>query len=183
LIRGAERLRQAGATCIAVPCNTAHCFLPAVQKEVPSVPIFDMITMSARAVTKDLPLGAMVGLTATDGTIASRLYQTAIGALGFEVIFPLPREQAEVMDIIYGKRGVKAGFAGRANEKRLEAAVKALSLRGAQAIILGCTELSVVGKPLRAFAPIVDPMDVLAVAVTKHAKGYHDHQVSWVTYS
>jgi len=181
LIKGVEILCRAGAAYIAVPCNTAHYYLPAVQKKVPAVPIFDMIAMAAKTVTQSLPLGAVVGLTATDGTIASGLYQSALIALGYTAICPSHSEQEVLMDIVYGSKGVKAGFVGRANKKRLEAVVTALIARGAQAIILGCTELSVVGKSLGHSIGIVDPMDVLALAVTRRATGYYDPLVSFVS--
>ena len=76
LLRSIRRLERGndqdtpGADFVAIPCNTAHLFLPALREQV-SIPILDMIRATARAVTRAHPL-ARVGILATNGTLASR---------------------------------------------------------------------------------------------------------------
>ncbi|MBT9158505.1 MAG: Aspartate racemase [Firmicutes bacterium] len=182
LVSGAERLCLGGATCIAVPCNTAHYFLPKVQQAVPTVPIFDMVATAVNRVQAHLPQGSKIGVAATDGTLASGLYQRAMLSRGLLPVLPSLSEQAVVMDIIYGQRGVKAGYLGRANEERFRRVVAALCQRGAAAILVGCTELSMVATRLVSLTTVFDPMEILAQAVVEQVKGHHDYPVSWVSY-
>ena len=77
---------------------------------------------------------------------------------GVEAVVPDDVVQREVSDIIYA--GVKAGRP--VERERFEAVVDHLRRRGCQAIVLGCTELSVLGRELGTGPDVVDSVDVLA---------------------
>ena len=72
LTAGAERLERIGAAFIAIPCNTAHAFLPALRGRV-GIPILDMVAETAVRVRRDHPSARRVGILATQGTIESGL--------------------------------------------------------------------------------------------------------------
>ena len=79
LLADGRTLEAWGATAVAVTCNTAHAFLPQVQKEL-GVPIVNMIEETAGALQA---LGAKkVGILGTDGTLKTRLYHQALEARG-----------------------------------------------------------------------------------------------------
>ena len=69
LVRGAQKLAEMGASFIAVPCNTAHAFLPRIAGDI-SVPFLHMMEETATAIEVAYPAIERVGLLATSGTIA-----------------------------------------------------------------------------------------------------------------
>lgn len=144
-------LGRLGADLAVIVCNTAHAFLG---EDLP-VRLLSIIEVGAQAAV-DRATGApadgapaddaaagdgeppVVTVLATDGTLASGLYQDALARRGARVQVPPPADQARVMSVIYDK--VKAGvpvppadFAALVDELR----------EGAGAVLLGCTELSV----------------------------------------
>jgi aspartate racemase len=157
MVEDARELQAAGATFIAMPCNTAHYFYDELQAavDVPFVNIVDESISAAVAATPDLSL---LGVLATDGTVRSGTYERACQRRGLECLIPVEAVQAEVMDIIY--EGVKAGRP--VPRMRLEAVIAHLRDRGCQAIVLGCTELSVLGHQLGVPGDVIDSLDVLA---------------------
>jgi aspartate racemase len=165
LIRAGKRLEEAGADFIIIPCNTAHYFLDDLQKEL-RVPILNMIRLSAGRARSLYPKIRRAGLLATDGTVKSGLYAAAYGEAGVEILQPTPEKQAEVMRAIYQciKAGnlIDGGFLLRGVSKDLIAG-------GAEMIICGCTEVSLVLKDGVLPVPILDPLQVLAEAAVSEA--------------
>jgi aspartate racemase len=162
-----KRLEAAGADVVAIPCNTAHAFVGRIQPFL-SIPIVNMLTETAECIRRDHGGGTKVGLLATSGTIASRVYHDAIVPAGFEVLAPDAENQQRVMNAIYGPRGVKAGFTEGECAEDLLRALASLARRGAEVIVLGCTELPLVLAQNEAFpvagktVAILDPTDILA---------------------
>jgi aspartate racemase len=158
LIRAGKRLEEAGADFIIIPCNTAHYFIDQLQKEL-RVPVLHMIKLSAAKAKKSYPNVKKAGLLATDGTMKSGLYKSAYSDAGVEILEPSPEKQADVMKAIY--QNIKAGnlidggflLRGVAND---------LLSAGAEMIICGCTEVSLVLKEGDLHVPILDPLQVLA---------------------
>ena len=60
----AQRLERAGATALAMPCNTAHHYAPAIEAAV-SIPFLNMVTLSVDRAAGQLPSGASVGILAS----------------------------------------------------------------------------------------------------------------------
>lgn len=85
LIAGAKMLRQSGARMLAVPCNTAHAFLAAVQTEV-DIPIIHMIEETANYVHQLKPAIRRVGLLSTTGTQKAGLYHAWLDQKGIQVL-------------------------------------------------------------------------------------------------
>ncbi len=155
LLSDARTLESWGASCIAVPCNTSHAFLPAVEAQL-GIPIVNMVTETAKA------LKAMdckrVGVMATDGTLKMGLYHAACQALGMETVSPPAEEQKLVMSLIYDE--IKAGHRG--SEDKFAQVEKAFRALGCDRVVLACTELSVYKDWHRVGDYYLDAMDVLA---------------------
>jgi aspartate racemase len=100
-----------------------------------------MIRLTAQAAAARLPDARKFGLMATTGTVKSGLYGEAFGERGLELLIPTPEEQELVMAAVYGEDGVKAGRVDGPPRERADRVMAALVARGAEAIILGCTEL------------------------------------------
>ena len=155
LIHDAQKLATAGADLICIPCNTAHTFYEDLAMASP-VPVLHMIRETAKKATT---LGAKrVGILATDGTLASAVYQNALIAEDIEPVIPNASIQHQVMSIIYDY--VKAGKEV-SNQQWLTIENAMLQLN-CDKIILGCTELSIVNKDLKLQDYYIDSLIVLA---------------------
>ncbi|ALV62187.1 Aspartate racemase [Thermococcus sp. 2319x1] len=164
LIDSAKKLEKWGADFIIMPCNTAHYFADEIQKAI-KIPLINMIEETASHVEA---LGVKrVGILATTGTIVSGIYQKALEKRGIEALVPSGEDQEKVMKAIY--EGVKAGDIEPGRKLLLEVAKKLEN--EVEAIIAGCTEVSVALKPEDLSVPLVDPMDILAEKAVKLALG------------
>jgi aspartate racemase len=166
LLDGSRVLREAGATVIAIPCNTAHAFVPSIADHV-GLPIVHMIGEVARHLTTLSPRVHTVGLLATTGTVRAGLYQEWLNRFGIRLLLPHAGSQDdEVMTAIHA---VKAGTRDAGTTALLTRAAQRLTERGAQAVIAGCTEIPL-GLPGDAVkVPLIDPALVLAQALVRRA--------------
>ncbi|RQS10158.1 aspartate/glutamate racemase family protein [Burkholderia sp. Bp9002] len=170
-----KKLEDGGADLIAIPGNTAHAFVDRIQPYL-GIPIVNMLTVTVRYLRDAFPGLRDIGVLATSGTIESGVYRKALEAQGLRQVAPGPALQARVMDAIYGKRGVKAGFTAGQCRDDIAAAVDGLIEAGVEVIVLGCTELPIL-LPGGAFTgaggarvQLVDPTEVLARTCVAYAK-------------
>lgn len=155
LLADARTLEEWGATAIAVTCNTAHAFLPAIEARLP-VPVVNMISETAKTLRA---MGCRrAGILGTDGTLQTGLYHAALEAEGIEALSPSPAAQREIMSLIYDQ--IKGGQRG--SEEKLAPAARELREKGCERIILACTELSAYRDWHELDGSYVDAMDVLA---------------------
>ncbi len=150
-----QQMKMLGATVVATPCVTAHYFHEDLQSGI-GLPVIHVIRSTA-----ELLKGAgvhRVGLMATDGTVQSGIFQRQIEAQGMELILPSLEGQRGVMTLIYDQ--IKAGLQP---DMTLFCAVRdELFAKGAEVIVLGCTELSLLKKAQNLGDGILDVLDVLA---------------------
>jgi aspartate racemase len=161
LLEVRDRLVAGGATLLAMPCNSAHHWYDALVEDGP--PMLHIADTAHDALARVAPAPARVGLVATAGTLASGFYQRRLRAVGYDPVLPTEAELREA--IVPAVEAVKAGAVARGGEGFTRAA-RALRDRGADAVILACTEvppaLAAVGLPR--FVPCVDATEALAVA-------------------
>ena len=155
MVSEAKRLVAAGADLLAIPCNTAHCFYDSICREV-TVPVINIIRETASFCSF---LGVKrVGILATEGTVRSRAYETVLGELGLTCVLCTPEEQTHISHIIYEE--IKQGKTP--DLPRFLRVADRLTERGCDALILGCTELSLLKKYHLRDSRFVDSMEVLA---------------------
>lgn len=171
LIIALRNLENCGCNIIAIPCNTAHFFIDDLNEaKLPTTKIVNMVEETALRCLKNgykKPL-----LLATKGTINSNLYKNYFTKFSGDLLIPTAEDIDAVMEIIYGRNGVKVGNLGLDNAKKL----KEISDKYAgesDIIILGCTELPLVSYEIKTptvsyeiKTPTIDPMMVLAEAAT-----------------
>lgn len=150
-----ESLKRESVSCVAIPCMTAHYFYDELCEL--NVPIIHGLRETAlelkrAGVTK-------VGLMATDGTISSGVFQKILMENGIDVLIPNEIHQQKIMSIIYDD--IKAGKTP-SYEKFEEIKQYFVRTRGAQAVILGCTELSLIKKAYDLGDGVIDTLEVLA---------------------
>ncbi|WP_372525400.1 aspartate/glutamate racemase family protein [Piscinibacter sp.] len=145
-----DRLIAAGATALAMPCNTAHYWYAQLAADCP-VPFLSIVDASCDQLAALAPSGSAVGVISTRATAVGRVFDAALLARGHTPMYPTDGEMDAV--ILPAIALVKAGQAARAGQL-LAPAVQALLARGAVAVILACTEtpmaLDAVASPLRA---------------------------------
>lgn len=155
LLSVGRALARQNVSCIAIPCVTAHYFHRELQAAIP-VPIINGVSetvkqLKEQGITK-------VGIMATDGTIRSQLLARELDFAGIIPVVPSRERQSDVMHLIY--KNVKAGKP--AEMERFNRVRQELMACGAEVIILGCTELSLI-KRNEAIGPgFIDVMEVLA---------------------
>lgn len=155
MARIGQKLAAYGAQILAIPCITAHYFYDKLSEKIP-IPIIDSIDETARYLKKK-GIRA-VGLMATTGTVQSGLFQKSLRAFGIDVLLPGENRQEDVMYLIY--RNVKATKPVDMN--RFRRISEELWDQGAEVILLGCTELSMVRRDEGIGAGYLDVMQVLA---------------------
>ena len=162
-----KKLEADDADLIAIPCNTAHAFIERIAPHL-SIPVVNMLFETVEYVRKTFAKPPVIGLLATSGTIKSGVYHDVVAKAGLTLLVPDQQNQALVMDAIYGEQGVKAGFTSGQCVDDLLRALASLALRGAEVIILGCTELPLLIAQNDAFAvagkvvTVLDPTEILA---------------------
>jgi aspartate racemase len=173
LIEMARRLEAAGADFLVMPCNTASAFTALIQDAV-AIPVIDWAAETAKGVVTGTSGAKRVGLLATRGTIEAGIYHRTFEDLGVQILTPPEPHQEQVMNAIYGPRGVKAGHADLACARiEVDAAGQALVDAGADAVLLACTELSVLfaAHEPRWSAPTFDASQIVAEHVIARAGG------------
>lgn len=154
LTADARTLEQAGCTCLAMTCNTAHHFAPAIQRAV-SIPLLHMPDLAVRrAKARGVQRLALLG---TEGCMKAGVYQDICAQEGVGCWVPDGETQALLTTLIYDQ--IKAGLPGdEVLFARIAAAARAAGCDGAA---LGCTELSVYRErhPLNRF--FIDAMEAL----------------------
>lgn len=165
LCAGAAKLVKGGAECIGIPCNTAHYYLEAIRQAAAGVPVLDMIELAAKAASNVLGANAVVAVTATRGTLATGLYERALLRYGLKPLVPSAAEQEIIDSLIFGPRGVKAGFVDEVNCLGYQDVCLRLLRAGAEAIVAACTELPLISGAASRLLPVIDPTSTLAEAL------------------
>lgn len=162
----AKNLQGQGADFLVIPCNTAHHYYSEVAAAV-SVPVINLIELTAQTVQSRQPGIRKVGLLASSALRMIELYEPWFGALNIEIVYPDADSQAAIMQLI---RDVKARRCSDAQIEEYNAAAKRLEAQGAQCLVVACTELSVINDTLRSTMPVYDAADILASEIVRVAK-------------
>ena len=170
LREGVKTLRNAGADFIVMPCVTAHFYYPELVKQEKML-FLNLLDESLRYVKKNFPGLRKAGLIASTGTIESQLFHQKFAERSIQILVPLKKEQEQVMDAIFGKEGIKAGFSTGYPKKTIRAVASKLITRGAEAIIAGCTEIPLVLNDRDIKVPLIEPLRITALSCIKFA-GY-----------
>jgi len=157
LLRSVRGLESLGVSNIVMACNTAHHWLPALQK-VTSVPIIDMLDETAKHIkAKSSGKNSRVGILATDGVISTGLYDRALAKHGLTPVTPNSKLQEKAMEIIYDQ--VKKTGVGNLDDFK-ELTRQFVAEGNLDFVVLGCTEFSYFSKNFDLPEMFVEAMDV-----------------------
>jgi aspartate racemase len=178
IVAAIRALEGVGASVAGIPCNTAHApaIFDIVLKDLRTagsrIKLLSLIAETMAFVCQKLPGIKRLGVLSTTGTLQTRVYSAPLSAAGFLVIEPDDEVQNTlVQPAIYDRQyGIKARsnpVSGKAREA-VQAAIRHLAGRGAEAIVLGCTELPLaVEGPSVLGLPVIDPAIALARALIR----------------
>jgi len=160
LAEAAVQLERGGAEFIVLCTNTMHKVAPAIQAAV-SIPLIHIATATAERI-KQAGL-TTIGLLGTRFTMEQEFYRGILERdYGLKVIIPDADDRAEVHRIIYDElcQGIL-----RADSRATYAQImERLHVAGAQGVILGCTEITLLVKPGDTALPIFDTTAIHAEA-------------------
>lgn len=160
----AAGLERAGADFIVMPCNAAHAFAADIVAAI-SIPFVSIIDATLEA----LPAGASnVGILETPACRETGLYHRALSAAG---VSSVPLETASCDELMRIAYAVKQGDHGDAERLAARALAGKLVSSGADAIIIGCTEIPLVLGADDASVPLVSSTDALALKTIAIALG------------
>ena len=170
MVEAGKRLKEAGAAYLAIPCVTAHYFYRELCRQI-DLPIISLLEKTAdyfRTEGVD-----EVAILATSGTVMCKIIQQELGKKHIQTLLPDERQQQKIMEIIY--KQIKAGRSVEIEE--FEQIGTQLQQRGAQKLLLGCTELSLLKRDFTLNQAYADVLEILASAVVTYnglpVKEYH----------
>lgn len=171
------KLEQSGASVAAIPCNTAHApeifnfTCEVLKSQDSSLELLHMIREVATYLDQQSDQIDCVGVLSTTGTYDTKIYPNILEPLGYQVVVP-PRDWQEqyvnptIYDPVYGVKATGGGT--EKARKDLFQTISMLRDAGAQAIILGCTELPLAIPEAEVDGiPMIDPTLILARAVIR----------------
>lgn len=166
-------LDRAGASVAGIPCVTAHCppimdeVLDRLERSTVSLRLLSLIDESVSAIREATPEIRRVGALSTTASFQQQVFRPALEAAGFDVVVQEASIQDElvnpaIFDPTFGIKSSPLPVSGQAKEHVVKA-VRHLRDRGAEAVILGCTELPLaVPESFLDDVLIVDPTRALA---------------------
>lgn len=159
LVEMACGLERQGCNFLAMPCNTAHKFLPAIRGAV-DIPVLDMIDATAEEIRSSQTVPGPIGVLASTAARQIEIYDNALERRGFRIIHP--RSQERLMAVI---NDVKAIGRTEPAEGEVTAIINELTQDGAKTIVIACTELSVLTGTINCDCPLVDALQCLTHAI------------------
>lgn len=161
----AQELQNAGAEMILICANTMHQMAPEVQKEI-NIPLLHIADAAAEKIEAD---GYKeVGLLGTKYTMEGDFYKNRINEnYGINVIIPEPEEREYIHQVIYQE--LISGILKSESRDRFKEIIETLKDKGAEAIILGCTEIPLLIKDKDSSLPIFNTTELHAKKAVEFA--------------
>ena len=164
LLKGCQFLKQGGATAIVLCANTMHFIADRLEKEI-DLPVIHVATVTATEIKKK---GLKkVGLLGTKFTMELDFFKDKLIAQEIEVIIPENKDDKDfIHNTIFEELG--KGLVIPETKKRYLEIANELIKRGADGIILGCTEIPLVIRPEDLKVPIFDTAFIHSQAAVEY---------------
>jgi len=162
----ARQLASLGVDFLAMPCNTAHYYHRDIQEAI-AIPLLDMVALSAQAIIQQHPDLEKVGLLASTAVIDLSIYASPFARHDVSLVTPTDIYQSQIMAAI---KKIKTSHYGDEVVAVVQSAADNLLEQGAEALLLACTELSIIGRQIRSTVKILDSAQILAESVVREAQ-------------
>jgi aspartate racemase len=137
LLNACDSLKKSGADGIALCANTAHLYADRLQQAI-NLPVIHIVTETAKTINKNE--FKKIGLLGTKFTMEMDFYRNKLELFGLEVLTPEKIETREYIQYTL-REELGVGYINPETKKRYKEIVKELVDRGAECIVLGCTEI------------------------------------------
>lgn len=148
----ARRLEQGGASCIVLATNTMHKLADHITQAT-NLPFLHLADVTAKAIRKTAARRPL--LLATRFTMEQRFYRDRLAAFGVEALVPHEAERAEVHRIIYDEL-CRGQVVPTSKTRYREIVARAVREEGADGVILGCTEITLLVSQADFDIPVFD---------------------------
>lgn len=160
-----RRLETFGADFLVIACNTAHYYYKNVQEAV-TIPVINLIDLVSNHIKEKFPQQDKIGILASPAVSMTGLYKKYLEKLNIEDIWPDPKYQKLLFNVI---KFVKKGDLGPAVQKDYVLVCEHLKSKGVSSAVIACTELSALDSRLPLIT--VDAAQVLAAEIVQIVKG------------
>jgi aspartate racemase len=167
LAEAAKSVERGGADFLMICTNTMHKVVPEIESQI-SIPILHIADATAESLVQNGV--TKVGLLGTRFTMEQDFYKGRISEkFGIDVVVPTADEQTVVHDIIYQE--LCLGEIKTESRDRYLKIIANLHAQGAQAVILGCTEIALLVKQSDTTVPLYDTTEIHAAHGVEWALG------------
>jgi len=164
LLNACESLKKSGVDSIVLCANTAHLFADKLQETI-KIPIIHIGVETAKAVTKQ---GLnKVGLLGTKFTMEMDFYRNILEEFGLEVMVPEKQETRDYIQLTV-KEELGTGYINNETKKNYITIANELIERGAECIILGCTEIPMLISQDDFKIPVFDTTKIHSQAIVEY---------------
>jgi len=165
LINGAKVLEKAGASFGILPCNTLHKYIKEIRESVriPFLSILEETLLKLQSLkVKE------IGILATQTTVDSKIYSNILEKNKIKVMYPTEDEQVDINKIIVQ---LLNGKKNQLQDQKIKEVSVSLQKRGAEIILLACTDLQMAMPEGGNSIPIIDTTEVLIQASVRELIG------------
>ncbi len=163
LKKGVKTLEMDGSDFIIIDCNTAHYFIDDLRKSV-KVPILSIIEEVLKYCENKKY--NTLGVTGTQSTVETCIYDKVFSKHKRTIIHPTKEDEDKAVQMILNVMG---GKNNNNDIKTMKSISNNFKKKGADAMILGCTELSNIVEGNKFSLPVIDTTDIIAKAALKYA--------------
>lgn len=160
IVGAARALEAAGATVLAMPCNSAHVYAAAITAAV-RIPFLNLVDLAAARMAAVTP-GGRIGVLASPATAWQGLFETAFAAAGLGIWHW--RNEPHLAELILS---IKANGTTAPVVADLQTIADRMS-ETCDALLVACTEFSLAAPMIETKCPLYDALDILVEAVVSH---------------
>lgn len=164
LAKAARQVQSGGGECLLLCTNTMHRVAPAIEAAI-DIPFLHIAEPTAQALKA--AGHARIGLLGTRATMEQAFYRDYLAERGIESLVPEARDRDLVHHVIFGE--LCKGVVTEPSRREYRRVMAELASRGAQAIILGCTEIAMLVDASDAAVPLFDTTALHAQAAVEWA--------------
>jgi len=161
LAQMARGLTAQGAKALVMPCNTAHHYADYITDAV-ATPLLNMLNLSANVLAEKFGEGASIGMLSSPATDTYKIFQSAFDKLGLTAVYP--KDADHVLSLI---RKIKADGPSADIAQALSELAHELENIGVKALLIGCSEFSIIGNDIKTSLPLYDTVDIAAREVIR----------------
>lgn len=155
LCSAAQSLQSAGADFVVICTNTMHKVAPQIEQSV-QIPLLHIADATAKALQQDTI--KRVGLLGTKFTMEQEFYRDRLQQHGIEVVVPDAKQREQIHSVIFEE--LCQGITNSASKAAYQDIISDLGQQGAEAVILGCTEIGLLLQQADAELPLYDTTEI-----------------------